>query len=102
MPSYSRTVQVPGKTAQQLYDKVSSEIDRVMAKGPLPIGKFDVQRRPEKREVQFRSAMVTATLVCEEGELVLDAQLSLFAAPFRSKIDEGIDRWIAKAFNTPA
>lgn len=99
MPSYSRTVQVPGKTAQELYDKISSEIDRVMAKGPLPIGKFDVQREPSSREVKLKSSMVSATLICGEGSLKLDAQLSLLAIPFRSKIDDGIDRWIAKAFS---
>ena len=43
--------------------------------------------------------MITATLACEEGAIGLDAKLSLLAAPFRSKIDEGINRWIAKTFN---
>lgn len=100
MPSYSRTVPVPGKTAQELYDKVASEIDRVMNKGSLPIGKFDVHKDATAREVHLKSSMANATLICGDGHLKLDAQLSLFAAPFRGKIDETIDRWIAKAFAT--
>ena len=35
MPSYSRTVQLPGKSSQELYDKVSQDIDRFMAEHRL-------------------------------------------------------------------
>ena len=96
MPSYSRQVQVPGKTSQELYDKVAQDIERFMSKSS--IGKFDVARDAVAKTVSIKSSMVTATLACEEGSIRLNAQLSLFAAPFRSKIDEGIDKWIAKTF----
>lgn len=96
MPSYSRQVKIPGKSAQELYDKVANDIDRFMSKSP--VGKFDIERDPQTRQVSLKSPMASATLKCEEGALRLDAQLSLFAAPFRSKIDEGIDKWIAKTF----
>ncbi len=97
MPSYSRKVKVPGKSAQELYDKVSTDIDRMM--GRVSLGKFDIDRDAGKRQVTLNSSLVTATLHCQEGELQLDAKLSLMAAPFRSKIDEGIDRWLEKTFN---
>lgn len=97
MPSYTRKVQVPGKTAQELYDKVASDIDRFMEKAS--IGKFDIERDPARKEVTMKSSMATAKLICQDGFLELDAKLSMFAAPFRSKIDEGIDKWLAKAFN---
>lgn len=100
MPSYSRTVQVPGKTAQELYEKVSSEIGRFLEKAS--IGNFDVNCDPQRREVNVKSSMFSATLFCREGELSLDGKLSLMATPFRSKIDEGIDRWLTKAFNLKA
>ena len=97
MPSYTRKVQIPGKGSQELYDKVSSDIDRFMEK--VGLGKFEIVRDAAKKQVQIKSSMVTATLACGEGSIELDAKLSLLATPFRSKIDEGIDRWLAKAFN---
>ncbi len=97
MPSYTRTVPVPGKNAQELYDKVASDIDRFLEKAS--VGKFEVDRNPAKKEVQVKSSMFSATLTCKEAGIQLDAKLSLLATPFRSKIDEGIDRWVAKTFN---
>ena len=96
MPSYSRQVEVPEKTAQQLYDKISVEIDRFMEKSN--VGKFDVHRDPAKRQVSVKSSMFSATLHCEESLLRLEGSLSLLALPFRSKIDDGIDKWIGKTF----
>jgi hypothetical protein len=96
MPSYSRKVQIPGKTAQQLYETVASHIDRFVDKAPA---KFEIERDAERREVRLNSSMATATLVCREGEMEVEAKLSLFAAPFRSKIDEGINKWLSKTFN---
>jgi len=96
MPSYTKTVQIPGKSAQELYDRVSSEIDRFL--GKTMIGKYELERNPAAREVSFKASMASATLRCGDGELVLDAKLSLLAAPFRSKLDDAIDRWVAKTF----
>src|ERR1700746_3572100 len=98
MPSYTRKVQVKGKTAQELYDKVANDIDRFLSK--TPIGKYELERSPSTLEVSFKSAMASATLRCTDQQLELDAKLSLFAAPFRSKLDESIDRWISKTFST--
>jgi hypothetical protein len=97
MPSYTREVRIPGHSAQALYDKVSAGIDRFMEKAS--IGNYDVERDPVRKEVRLKASMVSATLTCSEEKLVLDAKLSLFAAPFRSKIDEGINKWLAKTFN---
>lgn len=99
MPSYSRKVQIPGKTAQELYDTVASHIDRFVDKAPA---RFEIDRDAAKREVRLTSSMATATLICRDGEMEVDAKLSLFAAPFRSKIDEGIDKWLSKTFNLRA
>jgi hypothetical protein len=89
-------VKVPGKTAQELYDKIASEIDRFLEK--TPIGKYDLERDPANKQVRFKSSMATAALICKDGQIELEAKLSLLAAPFRSKLDDGIDRWIAKTF----
>jgi hypothetical protein len=96
MASYTRTVQIPGKTSQQLYDRISSEIDSFLSK--TSIGKYTLERDPDKKEVRFQSSMASASLLCGEEKIDLTAKLSLFASPFRAKLDEGIDRWISKTF----
>ena len=96
MPSYSRKIEIPGKSAQELYDKVSTDIDRFL--GKVPIGKYDVDCDPSKKEVRAKASMFSATLRCEEGGICLEAKLSLLAAAFRGKLDAGIDKWLAKAF----
>jgi hypothetical protein len=96
MPSFTREVRIPGKSSKDLYDQVSTGIERFMEK--VSIGQYDIQRDPAKKTVSVKASMVTATLVCTEEKLVLEAKLSMLAAPFRSKIDEGINKWISKTF----
>jgi hypothetical protein len=97
MPSYSRKVTIPGRSSQELFDKVSSDIDRFMGKA---IGsRFDVVRDPVAKSVHVKTSMgVSATLTCTDGSIEVSAQLSFLAAPFKGKIDEGITRWLAKTF----
>lgn len=96
MPKYSRAIEVKGRSAQELYDHVAQGIERFLEKSNL--GKFDVEKRDEDLTVDVKSKMANAQLVCDEEQITLHAQLSLMAAPFRSKLDEGIDRWIEKTF----
>ena len=100
MPSYSKKVQIPGKTSQELYDKVSGDIDRFLEKAG--VGKVEVERKASSKQVMIKSSMVSATLSCVDGAIDLDAKLSLLATPFKSKIDEGITRWLSKTFNITA
>ena len=100
MPSYTRKVQLPGKSSQELYDKVATDIDRFMEKAG--VGKFEIERNPSKKQLQIKSSMFSATLACTDGAIELDGKLSLLASPFKSKIDEGIDKWLAKAFSLKA
>jgi hypothetical protein len=97
MPSYSRKVQIPGKTAQELYEKVAEGIDYFMSKAS--VGKFDIERDPTKKEVRLKGSMFSATLSCAEAQVEIDAKLSLLAAPFKSKLDEGVTKWLSKTFN---
>lgn len=96
MPSYTRKVDIPGKSSQELYDKVAADIDRFLSKASF--GKFEIDRDPVKREVRVKATMASATLVCRDGCMELQAKLSLLAMPFKSKLDEGIDKWLAKTF----
>lgn len=100
MPSYTKKVQIPGKTSQELYDKVSADIDRFLEKAG--VGKVEIERNASKKQLQFKSSMFSGTLSCLEGSIDLDAKLSLLASPFKSKIDDGIGRWLAKTFNITA
>lgn len=97
MPSYSRKVTLPGKSAQELYDRISEDIERFLSKASIP-GKSEVTRDPGKKTVSVTGSLFSATLVCQDGGLELQAKLSLMAAPFRGKLDEGIDKWLAKTF----
>lgn len=100
MPSYAKKVQVPGKSSQELYDRVAGDIDHFL--GKIGVGKVEVERNPGKKQVTIKSSMVTATLTCLDGLIDVDGKLSLLATPFKGKIDEGITKWINKTFNTTA
>jgi hypothetical protein len=97
MPKYSRNVSIPGKSAADLYERVSADIEKFISK--VPIGKYDINRDATGRKVAFKSKMASATLSCTDGTIQIDVDLSLFAAPFRSKLDEGLNKWLARAFN---
>jgi len=98
MPSFSREVILTGRSAQELYDKVSADIDRFLAKSS--IGSAEIERDPDKKEVRVKSPLFSATLACLEGKIRFDAKLGLIASAFRGKLDEGIDKWLAKTFIT--
>jgi hypothetical protein len=97
MPSYSRRVQIPGKSSQELYNVIDTEIDRFLSKSSL--GKYEVERDAGRKELRIKSSMFSGTLSCREAEMELSGQLSFLAAPFKSKLDDGIDRWMSKVFN---
>lgn len=96
MLSYSRRVDIPGKSAQELYDAVAKGVDQFLAK--VPIGSYEVDKRPGDQELEITASMFNAILIFKEGAIELEAKLSILAAPFRRKLDEGIDYWLAKTF----
>lgn len=96
MPSYNREVAVPGKSSQELFDKVSADIERFLEK--TGTGSYDIKSDPAKKQVSVKGSMFSAVLTCSEGKITLDGSLSLLASAFRGKIDSGIDRWLEKTF----
>ena len=100
MPAYRRKVEIPGKNAQELYDKIAGDIDDFLAKTTL--GNFDLKRSPEKKQIQLKSSMFSATLTCSKGSISLEGQLSFLAAPFKSRLDDGIDQWLKRSFESQA
>lgn len=97
MPKYSRNISIPGKSAQDIYDRVSEDFEKFISK--TPIGKYEINRDAAGKKVAFKSQMASASLSCTDGTIQLDVELSLLAAPFRSKLDEGLNKWLARAFN---
>lgn len=96
MASYSRKVSIPGKSSSELYDSVSKDIDHFLHQSL--IGKVDIVRDPERKEVSLKGSLFSAKISCQDSTIDVNAQLSLLATPFKSKIDEGITHWISKIF----
>jgi len=98
MPKYYRKVELPGHTADQLYQKVSADIERFLSKTPLP--SYELDRQEGDRRIRIESSMFSATLTCEDACIELDGKISLMAVPFKGKLDEGIDRWLERTFKS--
>lgn len=96
MPAYSKKVPLPGRTAQEIYEKISVDLEQLTAKGGLPNARLS--RDPANRRMELKSPMFDAVLVCLDGEIRLDAKLGLLALPFRSKLDEQIEKWVGRSF----
>lgn len=97
MPSYTKKIQIPGKSSDELYSKVSETVDRFLEKSNL--GGTEVKRDAGSKQLHLKHSMVSATISCLEGSIDVDAKLSFLAAPFKGKIDEGIQKWLSKTFD---
>jgi len=82
--------------ADSIYASVVKDIDRFLSKSP--IGKYEVKNNEAAKEVSFKSSMASGTLAAKDGSLKVDISLSLLATPFKGKIEEGVTKWLAKAF----
>ncbi len=98
MPSYTRVLKLEGYTADEIYEKISKDLDKLLEKDMSKFGKLNFGRDEDTKSVTLESKLVSATLLCLDGRIELDGKLSLVAIAFKSKIDEGIDRWIKKTF----
>lgn len=96
MPGYEKTVQVPGKSGADIYAKVDAELERFLSRASLGDAKIDRDR--DRLSIAVKSGMFTGKLQCFDGGMKLDGKLSLLALPFKSKLDEGIDKWVSKFF----
>lgn len=94
MPKYSKTVELPGRSAEEIYEKISVEVEKFLTKSAL--GDFEVRRFPEQCRIEAQSKWFSAVILCESQKIELEAHLSMLALAFRSKLDEGIERWLKK------
>jgi Putative polyhydroxyalkanoic acid system protein (PHA_gran_rgn) len=100
MASFTKKFQIPGKQADAIYVAVAGDIDRFLSKTPL--SNVEVKRNETARQVSFKSSMASGSLSAKDGELAVEVSLSFLATPFKSKIDEGITKWLIKTFGTEA
>jgi len=96
MPSHSKSFPVPGYNSSQIYEEVAKQIDSFLSKTPL--GEYKVERLAQKQTVTFKASMASGSLIAKDGQLHVDLSLSLLATPFKSKIDEGIEKWLKRSF----
>ncbi len=76
--------------------KVSETIDQFL--GHSALGAVEIRRVEATSTVEIVSKVARATLIASDGALVLQAELSLIAMPFRSKLDEGLEKWRQRHF----
>lgn len=94
MPSFSRTIDLKGKKQDELYQIVSTEIEKFLSK--IPLGNIDIDKDASQKSVSVKSKMFSGTIQCFDEKISIDVKLSLMAAPFKSKLDDGITRWLEK------
>jgi len=100
MPSYSRTISLPGKTADEIFNRISKAIGKFEQKDTGKFGKFEFSRDEAGKTIEMKSHHASANLHCRDGEVFLEGKLSFLVYAFRSRIDDGINQWIEKSFKT--
>ena len=98
MAGFSKEFKIPGKSSAEIYQAVSTDIDRFLSKTPL--GQAQVTREESQKSVTFKASMASGTITAQEGSLKIDVSLSLLASAFKGKIEEGVTRWLEKTFQT--
>lgn len=101
MPAFKKTISVPGLKKDEIYARVKTEVGRAQEKlkdSTNPLAKFDVNFRDEICEVGVKAKLFSGSLTFRDGQVEATFDLSILATPFRSQIDEQIDRWVTRAF----
>jgi hypothetical protein len=99
MANYKHESPVQGKSADELYAKVSEGIERFLGKVPM-MDNYELDRDAAEKVFRIDSKPFKGVLACRDGIVTLEGKLSLFAAPFKSKLSEGLDRWLSKTFSS--
>ena len=96
MPKYQLNLDVPGVSADTIYEKVQIEIDQFFSK--MGVGEFKFEYRPNDLEIDLDNKNFSGTLKCMNGKLSVEGKIGLLAVPFKSKIDEAVSKWISRTF----
>ena len=98
MANYTRQVTIPGKSAEELFTTMSTELEPMLKRAQM--GSFVMDQDASAKELKIKGSLFSATLTCKDARMDLDVKLSMLATPFRSKIDETITKFISKTFPT--
>lgn len=96
MANFTKKFPIPGQSADVIYSTVSSGIEHFLSKTPL--GTVDITRDEAGKKVSFKASMASGSLTAADGSVQVDISLSFLASAFKGKIDEGVSKWIEKAF----
>ncbi len=96
MASFTKKFPIPGKSSDVIYASIANGIDHFLSK--TPVGNYDLTKDDANKKLSFKSSMASGTLSAKEGELEVEISLSFLATPFKSKIDEGVTKWLNKTF----
>ncbi len=100
MGKYQREINFPGKSSDEIYEKISTTIEQFLDK--LSLSNVNLERSPGKKSVSFKSKVASAKLTCHEEKILIEAELGFMAMAFKSKIDQGIDKWLSQALDSKA
>ena len=96
MRKYAKKITIPGASAQDIYQKITDGMDDFLDR--FSVGKLVVTRHDDTQSIEIESSHVVGTLKCDEGLISVTGKLSLFARPFKSKMDAAIDSWVSSSF----
>lgn len=99
MASYQRKIDIPGKSADEIYTRIEQALEKFESGDTGKFGKFTFKRDPASKTVRLESSQVTANLKCIDGCVQLEGKLSFLVSAFRGKIDTWINQWIERAFS---
>ena len=85
MASYTKKIPVPGKTAEQIYTAISTDIDRFLSKTPL--GNYDLNRDEAKKEVVIFSTQENSSI--KAPHFVMEVREQLAETFGEDMIEEG-------------
>jgi len=96
MPKFEKEMNISGKSQKELYQAVDQHVDSFLSK--LGIGSYELEKDTSAYTIDISSKFFNGTFSCQDGTLKLKGSLSLLALPFKSQLDAGIEKWVAKIF----
>ncbi len=96
MPKFAKEVFIKGQSVDVLYERVVNDLSKFLNK--TAFGHAELFRDDAQKILHFKASMAEGEISCHEGRIRVDAKISLFTVPFKSKIDETIDHWVESTF----
>ncbi len=92
MSRYTRVVNLAGASAREIFDRISSDLERWKPKIAIP--NVSIVADADRLSFKVDSPFFTGAVECHEGEAKVDGDLSFLASAFKSRVDQAIDDWV--------